>query len=100
MGCLCSNVIDKSASDLLDYFPADSEFEYLRPRGHIIVKIDEMFLVPVVILDFDKCAPKYVRLLPYEHLNRQPFVYLDRTPLPSPVLSENSEHDSSYDTVF
>lgn len=97
MGCLSSNVIDKSAIDFLDYTPKDSEFEYFRPKGQIIVQIDEMFKVLVVILDFDMCSPKYVRLWHYDCLQRNHFFEnLDRV-LP-PTSFKNS--DSGYDTVF
>ena len=98
MGCLFSKFIDKPTIDALDYTPKGSEFEYLRPREQIIVQIDEKFKVPVVILDLDECTPKYVCLWPYTCLQRKYFLNLDRTALPTPSPSEDS--DSGYDTVF
>ena len=49
MGCLCSKIIDKpiidkSTIDILD-FTKGSGYEYLMPRGQIIVQIDEKFKV-------------------------------------------------------
>lgn len=102
MGCLCSKIIDKptidkSTIDILD-FTKGSGYEYLMPRGQIIVQIDEKFKVPVLILDFGKCTPKYVRLWPDESLQKIEFLNFDRAPSPTPF--ENSERDSGYDTVF
>lgn len=48
----------------LDYTPEDSDFEYLRPSGRIIVHIDEKFKVSVLPLDFDNCIPSQIRLSP------------------------------------
>ena len=60
MGCLCSIIVNDSTNiDVLDYTPNDAGYEYLRPRGQIIVQIDEKFKVPVIILDFDECVTKF-----------------------------------------
>ena len=53
MGCLCAKIVDKSTIDVLDYTPQDLQYEYLRPRGQMIVEIDQNFKVPILILDFD-----------------------------------------------
>ena len=73
MGCLFSKSIDKSTIDVLDYAPKGSEFEYLRPRGQIIVQIDEKFKLADVILHFDEYSRKYVRLWPYDCSHRKHF---------------------------
>ena len=100
MGCLCSKIMDESATDVLDYTTQGSQYEYLRPRGQIIVQIDEKFKVPVLILDFEGCATKYVRLWPYSSLQKSQFLNLDRTPLSTPSPSENSGYDSGYELFF
>ena len=53
MGCLCAKIVDKSTIDVLDYTPQDLPYEYLRPRGQMIVEIDQNFKVPILILDFN-----------------------------------------------
>lgn len=77
MGCLCSKIIDKptidkSTIDILD-FTKGSGYEYLMPRGQIIVQIDEKFKLADVILHFDEYSPKYVRLWPYDCSHRKHF---------------------------
>ena len=101
MGNLCSNILNSSDIDVLDYTPKDDSYEYLRPRGKIIVQIDEKYKVRVLILGFDGCIPKYVRFWPQSTVQQNQFLYLDRTLLFSPegsVVSENV--DSGYNTVL
>ena len=100
MGCLFGKIMDKSAIDVLDYTPQGSQYDYLRPRGRIIVQIDEKFKVPVLILDFEECTTKFFRLWPYNFLQRNRFLNLERTPLSTPSPSELSECGSDFDTVF
>ena len=100
MGCLFGKIMDKSATDVLDYTPQGSQYDYLRPRGRIIVQIDEKFKVPVLILDFEECTTKFFRLWPYNFLQRNHFLNLERTPLPTPSPSELLECGSDFDTVF
>ena len=99
MGNLCSNIVNTSDIDVLDYTPKDDSYEYMRPRGKIIVQIDEK--VRVLILGFDGCIPKHVRFWPQSTVQQNQFLYLDRTLLFSPegsVVSENV--DSGYNTVL
>ena len=101
MGNLCSNIVNTSDIDVLDYTPKDDSYEHMRQRGQIIVQIDEKYKVRVLILDFDGCVPKYVRLWPQSPLQQNQFLYLERTLLSSPegsVVSEN--FDSGYNTVL
>ena len=50
MGSLRTKFVNNSAIiDVLAYTPKDDSYEYLRPRGQIIVQIDENYKVPVVI---------------------------------------------------
>ena len=101
LGNLCSNIVNISGIDVLDYTPKDDSYEYLWPRGQIIVQIDEKYKVRVLDLDFDGYVPKYVRLWPQSPLQQNQFLYLERTLLSSPegsVVSEN--FDSGYNTVL
>ena len=103
MGCLISKTVNNSGNiEVLDYSSQEENYEYLRPRGQIIVQIDEKFKVPVIILDFDECVTKSVRLWPYKFVQKNQFLNLERTHLSSPVTSSgtNSGYSSGYDTVF
>ena len=101
MGSLCTKFVNNSANiDVLDYTPKDDSYEYLRPRGQIIVQIDEKYKVPVVILDFNECVTKFIRLWPYGSVQRNEFLDLEKTPLSSPNMPSSSGYSSSYDTVF
>ena len=103
MGCLCSRIVnDPTNIDVLDYTPKDADYEYLRPRGQIIVQIDEKFKVPVIILDFDECVTKFFCLWPHNPVQKNQFLDLERTPLSSPTMSSgtNSGYGSGYNTVF
>ena len=86
MGCLISKTVNNSANiEVLDYSSQEENHEYLRPRGQIVVQIDEKFKVPVIILDFDECVTKSARLWPYKSVQKNQFLNLERTPLSSPV---------------
>ena len=103
MGCLISKIVNNSANiEVLDYTPQDENCKYLRPRCQIIIQTDEKFKVLVIILDFDECVTKSVRLWPYKSVQKNQFLNLERTPLSSPVTSSgtNSGYSSGYDTVF
>ena len=103
MGCLYSRIVNDLINiDVLDYTPKDTNYDYLRPMAQIIVQIDEKFKVPVLILDFDVCETKYVRLWPHDPVQRNHFLDLERAPLSSPTMSSgtNSLYGSGYDTVF
>ena len=103
MGCLCSRIVNDSRNiDVLKCTPKDANYEYLRLNGQIIVQIDEKFEVPVVILDFDECVTKFVRLWPHNPVQRNQFLDLERTPLSSPAVSlrTSSGYGSGYDTIF
>ena len=95
-------VNDSTNIDVLDYTPKDANYEYLRPRGQIIVQIDEKFKVPVVILDFDECVTKFVRLWTHNPVQKNQLLDVERTPLSSPTMSSgtSSGYKSGYDTVF
>ena len=102
MGCLCSRILTDSKNiDMSDFTPKHASFEYLSPRGQIIVQIDEKYKLSVLILDFDECVRKSVRLWPQNSVQRNQFIDLERTLLNSPSLSSsNSGYSSGYDTVF
>ena len=98
---LCSNIVNSSDIDVLDYTIKDNSYKYWGQGGQIIVQIDDKFKVRVLILDSDGCVPKYVRLWPQSPVQQNQVLYLERTLLSSPegsVVSGN--FDSAYNTVF
>ena len=77
MGCLCSRILTDSKNiDISDFTPKHASFEYLSPRGQIIVQIDEKYKLSVLILDFDECVRKSVRLWPQNSVQRNQFIDL------------------------
>ena len=100
MGCLCSRILTYSKNiEVSDFIPKDESFKYLRPRGQIIIQIDENYKVPVLILDFDECIATSVRLWLQNAVQKNQFMGLERTPLNSPSPF-NSGYSSDYDTVL
>ena len=79
---------------------------YLGPRGGggggIIVHIDEKHKVSVITLDFDECVTKFVRLWPYNSVQKNKFLDLERAPLSSPNMSTatNCGYSSDCNIIF
>ena len=88
---------------VLDYTPQDENYEYLGPRGGgIIVHIDEKHKVSVITLDFDECVTKFVCLWPYNSVQKNKFLDLERAPLSSPNMSTatNCGYSSDCNIIF
>ena len=102
MGCIFSKIInDVSNIEILDYTPQGPEYDYLRPTGIITVEMDEKWKVPVIHFDLDGWSPTFIRLWHENNQQRENFLILPRTPLPTPSSSSSSEYgDSGFDTVF
>ena len=92
-------VKDVSNIEVLDYTPPGTEYNYLRPRGTIIIEMDNKWNVPVILFDFDGWTQNAIPLWPENNTQREKFLFLDRTPLSTPSVSSISL-DSGYDTVF
>ena len=55
MSCILSSIVKNVSNiEVLDYTPPEPEYEYLRPRGTIIVEIDKKMKVLFIHLDFDR----------------------------------------------
>ena len=102
MGCIFSKIInDVSNIEILDYTPQGPEYDYLRPTGIITVEMDEKWKVPVIHFGLDGWSPTFIRLWPENNPQRENFLILLGTPLPTPSSSSSSEYgDSCFDTVF
>ena len=60
------------------------EYDYLRPRGTIIIDMDVEWNIPVILIDFDGWSQNAVRLWPQNSTQQENFLILERTPLSSP----------------
>lgn len=98
MGC-CLSVIAKTSSNIetLDSTSSSSEYDLLRPKGTITVDINNKWNIPVIDINFDGLYKSTIRLWPNNNAQRENFLLLERTPLPSPDVS--SLGSSGYDTV-
>ena len=48
MGCIVSKITkDASNTDVLDYTSPGAEYDYLRPRGTIIIDMDDKWNIPL-----------------------------------------------------
>ena len=100
MGCIFSKIInDVSNNEILDYTPQGPEYDYLRPTGIITVKMDEKWKVPVIHFDLDGWSPIFIQLWPENNPQRENFLILPRTPLPTLSSSSSEYGDSGFDTV-
>ena len=70
--------------------------------GGIIVHIDEKHKVSVITLDFDECVTKFVCLWPYNSVQKNKFLDLERAPLSSPNMSTatNCGYSSDCNIIF
>ena len=81
----------------LDFFVKGQEFDYLRPKGHLIYKIDSDYNVPKIDIYFDGWYVNSVRLWPKGNEARKHFLRMERTLPCSPPISSFDE--SGVDTV-
>ena len=89
MGCIFSKIIkDSSNIEVLDFTPPGTEYDYLRPRGTIYIEITNAICQLFVSMS----------MVGYNN-QREQFLLLDRTPIPSPSI-RNTSLDSGYDTDF
>lgn len=99
MGC-CLSKIKKNVwnIEILDYTPHGSEYDYLRPQRTITVNINKKWNIPVIDINFDGWYEHSIRLWPKHNVQRENFLFSERTPLPFPSVS--SLDSGGYDTVF
>ena len=97
MGCLPTKICKKSPAYLVYHVP--SEFDHIRPKGHILVYVDKFFETPVVFINFDDCNSKCVRIWSYDNYRRKYLNSSERV-LSSPTLLDSEDSDSGCDTVF
>ena len=90
---------------VLDYTPQNENYIFRAKGGRgggIIVHIDEKHKVSVITLDFDECVTKFARLWPYNSVQKNKFLDLERAPLSSPNMSTatNCGYSSDCNIIF
>ena len=78
------------------WIPSDVLFEYLRPKGKIIVGMDKKYRVPFIDTNFNNFYETSVRLWPKISVHSN-YCLLIKTPTAS---SSDSSEEIRYDTVF
>ena len=92
-------IFKDSNIELLDYTPPEAEYDYLRPRGTILIETYEKWKVPIIRFYFDGWSENAIRLWPQNNTQREQFLVLQRTSLPSPIPSSKG-YVSGYDNAF
>ena len=96
MGCCCSK--KKLQVKIINTIAEGSEFDYLRPKGRIIFKMDSVYDVPQLDIFFDDWYANSVRLWPKTEKARKHFLKIERIPPDTPpIISDDSNF--SLDTV-
>ena len=98
MGCCFSR--DRGSNiEITDEIESRKDFDYLRPKGKLIYKIDSVYDVPKTDILFEGWYPNSVRLWPRDNKARRHFLMLERTPPVSPQISSFDDNESSTNTV-
>ena len=72
--------------EVIDTIDPSKHFDYLRPSGKLVYKIDDIYNVPRIDIYFDAWYPNSVRLWPKDNSARQHFLMIERIPPTSPQL--------------
>ena len=96
MGSCCSRK-QKLKVKIVDTIDKSQEFDYLRPKGRLVYKIDSVYNVPKIDIYFDGWYANSIRLLPKISEARKHFLRIERTPPFSSPISSFDESD--VDTV-
>lgn len=99
MGCL-SFAYKKSKVEIIDETPKREDYDYLRPEGKIIYKIDLTYDVPKIEINFNGWYVNSVRLWPESKKARCHFLMWERTLPVSPQVSFSSSDSGVNDTAF
>ena len=84
MGCCFSK--NKLKTKIVDTIDEGHEFDYLRPKGRLILKMDSIYNVPKIDVFFDDWYASSVRLWPKTKIGRKHILRIDRTPPNSPLF--------------
>lgn len=76
--------------EIIDTISKDPEFDYLRPKGQLILKLDSIHDVPKIDIFFNDCYSNSIRLWPKTDKASKHFLRIDRTPPCSPLTDCDS----------
>lgn len=92
MGSCCSKK-QKLNAKIIDTIEKGQEFDYLRPKGCLVYKIDSVYNVPKIDISFDEWYANSVHLWPKTNEARKQFLRIERTPPCSPPITSFDESD-------
>ena len=94
-------VQNKMNFKVVDTIDEGNEFDYLRPKGRLTLKMDSIYSVPKIDSLFDDWYANSVSLWPKTKKVSKHFLQLERTPSNSPPISsfEESSDNVSLDTI-
>ena len=95
-GCFSS----ESNVEIIDEIPEGKQYDFLRPGGTSAYRINQMYDIPEIEINFDGWHKSSIRLWLISDTFRSKFLKFHRTPLPSPTYSSSSSDDSGFHTVF
>ena len=102
MGCCFSSSRDKPI-EVIDTIDPSKHFDYLKPSSKLFYKVDDIYNVLRIDVNFDGWYPNSVRLWPKDNSARQYFLMIERAPPTSPQLSyfeaDESEVECDIDTI-
>ena len=98
MGCCFSK--HKMKIEITDTISKEPEFNYLRPKDRVILKMDSVYDVSKIDILFDDWYSNSVRLWPKTDKACKHFLRIERIPLCSPLTDSDSGGDNlSLDTI-
>ena len=98
MGCCFSK--HKMEIEIIDTISKDPEFDYLRPKGRLILKMNSVSDVPKIDILFDDWYSNSIRLWPKTNKACKHFLRIERTPPCCPLTDSDSGNDNlSLDTI-
>ena len=99
MVCVSSKK-NKVKIKIIDIIDKDEKFNYLQPKGKLILRMYIIYNVPNIDVLFDDWYRNSIRLLPKTEKARKHFLRIERAPINSPPNSSGSEYSNiSLDTV-
>ena len=98
MGCCFSKKKKKIKIKVVDNICQDEAFNYLQPKGRLILRMDSVYNIPKIYILFDDWNTNSVRLWPKTKKASEHFLNVERAP-PNTFYSSESYDDISLDTV-
>ena len=75
---------------IIDDIDKDEKFNYLRPKGRLILRMDSIYNLPKTDILFNDWYTNSVKLWPKTEKADKQFLRIERTPINSPSESDNT----------